>query len=134
MENQRGGPRPGSGRPKGVKNGQGGTRPRPPRGGDRPGGGRKTAVTKADQETRRRVLLDVFTPEEWRQVALVVLSQTKAGNLMAVLPYLPYLLGSPKQEIEIKWQEVAEEFGEKYGVEPERVTSIVERLKAKRAG
>lgn len=125
MANQHGGPRPGSGRPKGVKTGQGGTRA---------GGGRKSPITKADQETRRRVLLDVFTPEEWRQVALAVLQQAKAGNLMAVLPYLPYLLGSPKQEIEIKWQEVADEIGAKYGVEPERVTSIVERLKAKRAG
>ncbi len=69
-------------------------------GGARPGSGRKKKATVEEQGTRRDVLLEVFTPEEWREIATEVRTQVKGGNIGAMLPYLPYLLGSPKQEIE----------------------------------
>lgn len=69
-------------------------------GGARAGSGRKRKDTQEHQANRRDVLLDVFTAEEWRAIAVEVLSQAKGGNIGVVLPYLPYLLGSPKQEVE----------------------------------
>lgn len=69
-------------------------------GGARPGSGRKRKDTQEHQANRRDVLLDVFTAEEWREIAKEVRSQAKGGNIGVMLPYLPYLLGSPKQEIE----------------------------------
>jgi hypothetical protein len=103
-------------------------------GGRRPGSGRKRKETVNEQQTRRDVLLKVFSPERWRRIAERLATKAEAGDLLVLLPYLPYLLGSPKQEIEINVHQVAEELSEKYGVEPERVTNLVERLKAKRAG
>lgn len=71
------------------------------RGGARPGAGRKKKETTEEQLSRRDVLLEVFTVEEWRAIAVQLLSQAKGGNLMILLPYLPYLLGSPKQELNV---------------------------------
>ncbi len=73
-------------------------------GGARPGAGRKKKETVVEQIARRDVLLEVFTPAEWREIARLLLSQAKGGNLMILLPYLPYLLGSPKQEINVSGQ------------------------------
>jgi len=101
-------------------------------GGARPGAGRKKKTTVEEQLSRRDVLLDVFTPAEWRKIALALLSQAKGGNLMVLLPYLPYLLGSPKQEINITMQ--IDEIAAEYGVPTSRVTSIVDRLRKQKAG
>jgi hypothetical protein len=70
-------------------------------GGARPGAGRKKKETLEEQLSRRDVLLEVFTVAEWREIARTLLDQAKGGNLMILLPYLPYLLGSPRQEIAI---------------------------------
>lgn len=70
-------------------------------GGARPGAGRKKKVTVEEQMSRRDVLLEVFTVPEWREIARTLLEQAKGGNLMILLPYLPYLLGSPRQEINV---------------------------------
>lgn len=104
-------------------------------GGARPGAGRKKKTTVEEQLSRRDVLLEVFTPAEWREIAIAILTQAKGGNLAVLLPYLPYLLGSPRQELVVTFdvQETAQELAEKYGVTPERVISIVERLRAKRS-
>lgn len=70
-------------------------------GGARPGAGRKKKETVEEQAARRDILLEVFTPAEWRAIARLLLSEAKGGNLMILLPYLPYLLGSPRQEINV---------------------------------
>ena len=70
-------------------------------GGVRPGAGRKKKVTIEEQASRRDILLDVFTPAEWRAIAVMLRDQAKGGNLAILLPYLPYLLGSPRQEINV---------------------------------
>jgi hypothetical protein len=105
-------------------------------GGARPGAGRKRKETTEEQLSRRDVLLEVFTVAEWREIARLLLAAAKGGNLMILLPYLPYLLGSPRQEINVTFdvQEAAADLAAQYGVPPERVVSLVERLKAKRAG
>jgi hypothetical protein len=71
------------------------------KGGPRPGSGRKRKETIEEQIGRRDVLLEVFTISEWRDIARMILTEAKGGNLMILLPYLPYLLGSPRQEIAI---------------------------------
>lgn len=70
-------------------------------GGARPGAGRKKKAVVEEQANRRDVLLEVFSPDEWREIARQVRDQAKGGNLVAVLPYLPYLLGSPRQELNV---------------------------------
>lgn len=70
-------------------------------GGARAGSGRKRKNTISEQATRRDVLLDVVSPEEWREIVSHVVAQAKGGTLVAILPYLPYLLGSPKQDINV---------------------------------
>lgn len=70
-------------------------------GGARPGAGAKKKTTAEAQACRRDVLLDVFTAEEWRSIATLVRDKVKGGEIGSMLPYLPYLLGSPKQEINV---------------------------------
>lgn len=72
------------------------------RGGARPGSGRKSKETGDAQQTRRDVLLKVFSPERWEQIAETVARKVEAGEIGNLLPYLPYLLGSPKQEHDVK--------------------------------
>ena len=104
-------------------------------GGARPGAGRKKTTTAEEQLSRRDVLLEVFTVAEWRAIALAILTQAKGGNLAVLLPYLPYLLGSPRQEIAVTFDvaATAQELAEQYGTTPEHVVSIVDRLRKKTA-
>lgn len=71
-------------------------------GGARPGAGGKKKETVAAQETRRDIVLDVFNPEEWR---LTVVGWMQAAretkNYGLLFPLLPYLMGSPKQEVNV---------------------------------
>lgn len=105
-------------------------------GGARPGAGRKKKATVIEQAARRDVLLEVFTADEWREIAVMLLTQAKGGNLAILLPYLPYILGSPRQEVLVTFdiEETTQELADKYGVTADRVVSIVERLKQKKAG
>ncbi len=73
-------------------------------GGARPGAGRKKKVTLEEQLSRRDVLLEVFTVAEWRAIARMILDKVKEGDTYVLLPYLPYLLGSPRQEINVTGQ------------------------------
>lgn len=73
-------------------------------GGARSGSGRKRKSTVEQQQTRRDILLAECSPDEWRLIVRQIMKQAKAGTIMAILPYLPYLLGSPKQEIEMSGQ------------------------------
>lgn len=72
-------------------------------GGARPGaGGNKKKETIAEQESRRSIVLDVFSPEEWRQTVtgwMQTARETKNYGLL--FPLLPYLMGSPKQEVKV---------------------------------
>ncbi len=106
-------------------------------GGFRPGAGGKKKETVDEQMTRRSVALDVFNPDEWRETLTGWRDTARAtGNYGLLFPLLPYLMGSPKQEISVSFDvdETAAELGAEYGVPADRVTSIVERLKAKKVG
>lgn len=71
-------------------------------GGRRAGSGRKSKETADEQQNRRDVLLKVFTPERWERIAEKLATKAEAGETVVLLPYLPYLLGSPKQEHDVK--------------------------------
>lgn len=74
-------------------------------GGARPGAGRKRKETVDEQESRRSIVLDVFSPEEWRQTVtgwMQAARETKNYGLL--FPLLPYLMGSPKQEVKVSGQ------------------------------
>lgn len=76
-------------------------------GGARPGAGRKRGPNVGErvveaQESRRSIVLDVFSPEEWRQTVtgwMQTARETKNYGLL--FPLLPYLMGSPKQEVKV---------------------------------
>ena len=73
-------------------------------GGRRPGSGRKKRQTVDEQQTRRDVLLKVLSPARWERVCEKIAAAAEGGEYGAVLPYLPYLLGSPKQQVELSGQ------------------------------
>jgi len=73
-------------------------------GGRRPGSGRKRRETLEEQQTRRDLLLKVISPSKWECIVQQVVEKVEAGDIYAILPYLPYLLGSPKQEINVTGQ------------------------------
>lgn len=71
-------------------------------GGARPGAGAKKKEVVVEQENRRSIVLDVFEPEEWRQTVLGWMQTARETKNYALLfPLLPYLMGSPKQEIAV---------------------------------
>jgi hypothetical protein len=105
-------------------------------GGRRAGaGGNKKKETVVAQASRRDAVLDVISDEEWRKTVKAWLELAQETPSV-IYPLLPYLMGSPKQELTVTFDvpEVAAELGAQYGVPADRVTSIVERLKAKKAG
>jgi hypothetical protein len=69
-------------------------------GGARPGSGRKRQATVVEQASRRSVVLDVIDNDEWRETvqAWLLLSRETPS---VIYPLLPYLLGSPKQDINV---------------------------------
>jgi hypothetical protein len=68
-------------------------------GGARPGACRKKRSTLQQQQAHRDVLLEVFSPEAFREVAVELLERAKGGDPAACGMLLPYLLGSAKQEV-----------------------------------
>lgn len=71
-------------------------------GGARPGAGAKKKETIDEQESRRSIVLDVFAPEEWRQTVVGWMQTARETKNYALLfPLLPYLMGSPKQEVKV---------------------------------
>jgi hypothetical protein len=106
-------------------------------GGRRPGAGAKRKETVEMQGNRRDALLDVVSEKLWRETVKEWFAFARETNSYHVLfPLLPYIMGSAKQEINVTFDvpEVAAELGAQYGVPADRVTSIVERLQAKKAG
>lgn len=71
-------------------------------GGARPGAGRKRKETVEEQASRRDIVLDVVSPAAWRSHVESLLEQSNRGNYAAMLPLYPYILGSPKQEHDVK--------------------------------
>ena len=106
-------------------------------GGFRPGAGGKRKETVVEQGTRRDIVLDVVSQQLWRKTVTEWIATARTTKNFALLfPLLPYIMGAAKQEIAITFdvQEAAADLAAQYGVPPERVVSLVERLKAKRAG
>lgn len=74
-------------------------------GGFRHGSGDKKKEVVVEQETRRSIVLDVFNPEEWRATVTGWMQQARStGNYGLLFPLLPYLMGSPKQELKVSGQ------------------------------
>jgi hypothetical protein len=67
-------------------------------GGARPGAGRKKQSTLQQQQARRDVLLEVFSPEAVREAAEALLVRMKTGDTQAWAQAAPYIFGSPRQE------------------------------------
>lgn len=99
-----------------------------PRGGFRPGSGRKKKQTIDEQKNRRSVALEVFNEVEWRACLMTWLQQVKAGNVALLYPLLPYLLGSPKQEIDVTIRERAREMAEADELDAVELIRLAEEL------
>lgn len=70
-------------------------------GGARPGAGRKKKTTVEAQQTRRDVVISVFTAARLRGIVELDVAAAEKGQTDRIDRWLPYVLGSPKQEIEI---------------------------------
>ena len=70
-------------------------------GGHRPGAGRKRQETTDEQQNRRDIVLAVFDAKAWRAHVEGVRAESESGNYAAVWPLYPYLLGSPRQELNV---------------------------------
>lgn len=74
-------------------------------GGARPGAGAKRKITADEQGSRRDVVLSVLDVETWRAtVTEWVQAARETRNFGLLFPLLPYLMGSPKQEIKVSGQ------------------------------
>lgn len=72
------------------------------KGGARPGAGRKKGSTKDAQQTRRDILLEVFTPEETRAAAQALLTRIKRdGDPKAFAQIAPFIFGKPPDELKL---------------------------------
>lgn len=71
-----------------------------PRGGARPGAGRKRKETVVEQASRRDIVLEVINEQEWRDTVTEWLALGKKTPSI-LYPLIPYLLGSPKQDINV---------------------------------
>lgn len=70
-------------------------------GGARPGAGRKKKETVEEQATRRDIVLAAFTPERLKVIVEHDIVAAEAGHTDRIDRWLPYVLGSPKQEIAV---------------------------------
>jgi hypothetical protein len=102
-------------------------------GGRRPGAGAKKKETIDEQKVRRAIVHEVFTPAEWRAVLLTWLAEVKNGNIGVIYPLLPYLMGSPKQEIEVNIRQEAERIAAERGVPAGEIISLADELKKRKA-
>lgn len=71
-------------------------------GGARPGAGRKRQETVVEQGNRRDIVLDVVSQKLWREtVTEWITAARETRNFGLLFPLLPYIMGSPKQEIDV---------------------------------
>lgn len=72
-------------------------------GGARAGAGRKKGTTKEQQQCRRDILLEVFTPEEVREAAQAMLTRIKtSGDPKAFGSIAPFVFGKEPDEVDVK--------------------------------
>lgn len=69
-------------------------------GGARPGAGRKKKSTVEQQQSRRDVVISVLTPARLKTIVEHDVAAAEAGDTARIDRWLPYALGSPRQEIE----------------------------------
>lgn len=71
-------------------------------GGARAGAGRKKGSTKEAQQTRRDILLEVFTPDETRAAAKSLLARIKDnGDPKAFGAIAPFVFGKEPDEVDV---------------------------------
>lgn len=102
------------------------------RGGKRPGAGRKPGLRIEPRAQSPIRIAELKLSENLPQLVEVALAMALDGDRALLVYCIDRVLGRTVQPIDITHQ--VEEIAAEYGVEPERVTSIVERLKAKRTG
>lgn len=71
------------------------------RGGARAGAGRKRKETVDEQSSRRSVVMSVLTEARLRKIVEKDVKAAETGDTYRVDRWLPYVLGSPKQEIDV---------------------------------
>ena len=101
------------------------------RGGRRPGAGRKLKRLNPITLSPIRVA-EVKLAENLPALVDVALALALAGDRSLLVYCIDRVLGRTVQPVDVLHQ--VDEIAADFGVEPERVTSIVERLKARRAG
>lgn len=69
-------------------------------GGPRPGAGRKKKTTVEAQQSRRDVVISVLTPARLKVIVEHDVAAAERGQTDRIDRWLPYALGSPKQEHE----------------------------------
>lgn len=69
-------------------------------GGARPGAGRKKKTTVEAQQTRRDVVIAAISPADLRKIVSLDVAAALRGDTARIDRWLPYALGSPRQEIE----------------------------------
>lgn len=101
------------------------------RGGKRPGAGRKPGLRVEPRAQSPIRAAEMKLAENLPDLIDRAISLAKAGDKQLLVYCIDRVLGRTVQPIDVVHQ--VEEIAADYGVPPERVTSIVERLKAKRA-
>jgi hypothetical protein len=103
------------------------------RGGKRPGAGRKPGLRIEPRAKSPIRMAELRLAENLPELIETALSLAlKDRDKQMVVYCIDRVLGRTVQPIDVTHQ--VHEIAAEYGVEPERVTSIVERLKAKQAG
>jgi hypothetical protein len=70
-------------------------------GGARPGAGRKRKETIDEQSSRRSVVMSVLSEARLRKIVERDVKAAEGGDTYRVDRWLPYVLGSPKQDISV---------------------------------
>ncbi len=102
------------------------------RGGKRPGAGRKPGLRHLPTTLSPIKMAEIKLAQNLPALIDLALSLALAGDRALMVYLIDRVLGKSVQPIAIETQ--VAEIAAEYGVEPERVTSIVERLKARKVG
>jgi hypothetical protein len=102
------------------------------RGGKRPGAGRKPGLRIEPKAHSPIRAAELKLAENLPELIDLALSWAKGGDKQLLVYCIDRVLGRTVQPISVETQ--AAEIAADFGVEPARVVSIIERLKAKKAG
>lgn len=102
------------------------------RGGRRPGAGRKPGIRIEPRAQSPIRIAELTLSQHLPELVDTAIAMAKAGDRAMVVYCIDRVMGRTVQPIDITSQ--ADQIAADFGVEPARVTSIIERLKARQAG